>query len=216
MANYFRVSIKGLLPGGEVWSVNPVYQPLMGSVATDPAKMLAAATAVAGVVPGSELNLGISNNGSTTGARVEARDSSFNLLEVGEYSLPSPRVGNTPANKPNQTAVVLGLRTPYPGASNRGRLYWPALAIAMGSGTGKIASASVTALSTQAAAYLAAIGDALTGVFPDGDTEMLSVYSRTKGSARHVTQIWVGDVFDTQRRRRDAIVESYVPTNYVP
>ena len=213
---YYRVSLQGRLPSGEVWSVNPVFVPLVGPADPSPSELLAAATAVANVAVPADLLTGLSTNGQLTGARIEARDESFGLVGVGEYSRTSPLAGTSTMSKTLQTSIVLSLRTPFPGASSRGRLYWPALAYAIDTSTGKMSGTVRDAIATAAASYLEALCVALTGAITEADTFGLAVYSRTKNTFHYVTEIWVGDIFDTQRRRRDALVESYAVRPFDP
>lgn len=214
MANYARVSLQGSLPGGEVWSVNPVYD-LFGTITVSPAEAAAAAAAINGITLGASLLNGISSAGRLTGCRVEFRSASWELEQVGEASRATPLAGVGTPTKTHQSAVVLSLRSSFPGASNRGRLYWPALNTGMDTSTLKITTAQRDALSTDASAYLAAISNAI-GTAVTGSDPFLSVYSPTRGTSRTVASIWVGDTFDVQRRRRDNIVESYAIAVYPP
>lgn len=214
MARYMRVTIKGALPGGEVWSVNPIFLPLMGSFVATPTALAAAAAAVDAVVPPSILTSVLSNVGSMTGVRLEARTSDFALEGVGEHTLSTPRGGTGAINKPLQTSLVLSLRTPFPGASARGRLYWPILAGTQDTATGRLPVASAQAIADAAAVYLTDIEEALAASFPATDTWHLVVYSRTGNDSHMVTRVQVGDTWDTQRRRRDAIRENYSSSVY--
>lgn len=214
MSDYARVTLTGSLPGGEVWSVNPVYE-LFGNPTVSPAQAAATAAAINAINPGNALLNGISSVGRLTGCRVEFRSASWDLEQVGEATRAAPLAGIGNPTKTHQSAVVLSLRSSFPGASNRGRLYWPALNTGMDTATLKITTAQRDALSTDATAYLAAISAAI-GTAVSGSDPMLSVYSPTRGTARVVASIWVGDTFDIQRRRRDSLVESYAIAVYPP
>lgn len=214
MARYARVSLVGSLPGGEVWSVNPVYE-LLGDVVVSPAQAAAAAAGVNGITLGASLLNGISTAGRLTGNRIEFRSASWELEQVGEATRSTPLSGVGTPTKTHQSAVCLSLRSNFPGASNRGRLYWPALNTGMDTTTLKITTAQRDALSTDAALMLRAIGQAI-GTAVSGSDPFLAVYSPTRGSARSVASVWVGDTFDIQRRRRDGLVESYAIATYPP
>lgn len=214
--SYFRVTIGGALMGGEVWSVNPIFRPLASGITVTPEECQTAATAIAALTPGAALLSAMSSSATITKARVEARTADFALEGVGEASRVTPLPGSGGATKPNQTAVVLSLRTPFPGPSARGRAYWPGLALLQENSTGKIGAPQPQNIATAAAAYFAAIGDALTAAFPSGDTAGLCVYSRTQNSFHYVNSVWVGDTIDTQRRRRDALVETYSVAPFTP
>lgn len=204
---YMRVTLGGPLPSGEVWSVNPVFEVLWASTPT-PAQMQAVAVAIAAVVPGTNLRSALSSSSGLTKVRVEARDNAYNLLGVGEATPASAISGTGTASKPLQASVVLSLRTDYPGASKRGRLYWPALGVGLQSDTLRIPAATCAGIASHAAVYLDAIADAIQSVFTGVDV-WLSVYSTVLGSSEPITSIWVGDILDVQRRRRDSAAESY-------
>ena len=214
MARYIRVSIQGRLFTNEVWSVNPVFSYLMPPVAVTPEQALAAATAVAAINPGTTLAGYLSTAGTVTGARLEFRGNAFELEQVGEFTRGAPFAGTGSPICPPQTATVISLRSPFPGASARGRAYWPALAPAMSTTTGRLTSASRTALLTDWNAYMASIADAILAAAPGGDTVAPVIWSPTLGTSRFVTSFWVGDVIDTQRRRRDDFDEAYSTLAY--
>lgn len=216
MANFIRVSLQGLLPANEVWSINPSYAAIVGSFTATPEQMNAAATAVAAVTPNSALMQGPSSLGSFTKVRLEARDINGALEGVGEAIRAAPLAGNGTAGMPLQTSMCVSLRTPFPGASNRGRLYWPALAYSFQSGTVRFGSTSVSAVATGMVTYLGAIGAAIKANIPGPDAFQLSVYSGTKHTLRGVTALQVGDVPDTQRRRRDSVPETYTTAAFPP
>ena len=214
MAEYIRVSLQGRLFTNEVWSVNPVFRYLTPPVVVSPEDALAAATAVAGLNPGTTLAGYLSTQGTLTGARLEFRNGAFELEQVGEFTRASAFTGTGTPICPPQTAVTLSLRSSFPGASSRGRIYWPALAPAMTTTTGRLTSASRTALLTDLNAYLASIADSIAAETSGGDIPFPVVWSPTTGSSRSITQLWVGDVIDTQRRRRDALDEAYSTLAY--
>ena len=68
--------------------------------------------------------------------------------------------------------------------------------------------AVVTAAQTAMVTYLHAIEDALATAFPTIGFD-LAVRSKTTHTTPHVNKIQVGNVVDTQRRRRDKLVEDY-------
>ena len=218
MTRYIRLSIKGKLGSTEVWSVNPVFDPA-GEIpaAYDQAKGDASVAAVGALALPSILEVGLSAAGSITGIRLEMRDTdSPVMLGLSEYTLPTPKVGTNSAQCPPQTSVVCSLRTATPTARGRGRLYWPALALPVDGTTLRIQAASVTSLAAGFRTYLTSIRTALnTAWFPGGPEHFdLAVYSPTDNTCRPVTTLQVGNTFDTQRRRRDALAESYTSLPY--
>ena len=100
---------------------------------------------------------------------------------------------------PFQCATVISLLTASATRHGRGRFYLPPLA-ASTLDTGKVSSAAITSLDT-----------AWTAFFDSLNTDGVSpvVRNRTGHISTPVTSARVGDVFDTQRRRRNKLVETY-------
>lgn len=212
--SYVRVSITGTSIGTEVWSINPVFDPT-GEIGTsvDQAALDAACLAIATLVPGTALRQLLSTSASRVGARVEVRDDATDdLIALSVATAPSLATGTETLKLPLQAAVVTSLRTTTPGASGRGRLYWPAMGATLDS-QGRMSLPTPTAYLTDMKAYLGAIETALEAVSAFGVFN-LAVRSRTTHTTPHVTRLQAGNIIDTQRRRRDAQPESYVSTNY--
>lgn len=110
--------------------------------------------------------------------------------------------GNGTYTRPNQIALVVTTLTGRPGRSYKGRFYWPAVAGPALSATGRI---SGTDLVADSAADLMII---ISEETPNGGLTHV-VHSPTLDILTPVSAIRVGDVLDTQRRRRDAIAEAY-------
>lgn len=211
---YIRVTIKGELPGNEVWSVNPVFNTIW-TVVPSPAQMQAIASAIAGVTVPANLRNPLSTVAPIIGFRVEARSSSWALLGVGEAVPVAPIAGTTSPTKPLQSALVLSLRSDYPGASKRGRLYWPAIGQAISTSSLRVSATDCQNVADAAAVYLDGIAGAIKSVLAETDP-LLSVYSPTLGNSEAITSIWVGDVLDVQRRRRDEAPEVYSLASFPP
>lgn len=209
MMSYVRVGILGSTLGGEVWSVNPVFDPtgeFPGGV--NQAALDAAALAIATLSPGLHPLTMISSAMSITGARVEVRDDVNDaLIGISESIRPVPLAGSATPRMPAQAATVFSLRTDTPGASGRGRLYWPALGGTL-SATLKLSSPAPASFLNEFKTYLTAIESALATAFPTIGFD-LAVRSKATSSTPHVTRMQIGDVIDTQRRRRDNMPESY-------
>jgi hypothetical protein len=211
-----RVTIQGTALGGESWSINPVYsfgdfdQPTPTQEA-----MAAAAQAVADVTPGTNLRNILSTALTLTGARLEARMMSGGLAAIGEATRTVPIAGATGPSKPYQTSLVFSLRTALPGGRGRGRLYWPALGATMTSTSLRWEATQQTNVTDEMAQYLEAIGIAMETPLGHANSGLV-VWSRASAARAVVTSISSGDVFDTQRRRRDRAVESYVSEVYPP
>lgn len=207
--SYIRVTIQGTAPGGEVWSINPVFDPT-GEMPNFPlqSNLDAAAAAVAALSPGSDLLSSMSSSLFLSGARLEVRDDTDDsLVAISIATRATPLIGVGAAKMAPQCAQVFSLRTDTPGGSGRGRLYWPAV----GSGIGadlRVTSAGTNALVAGMKTYLMAIKDALAAQWIGAGFD-LAVRSRATKSTPHVVRLQTGNVIDTQRRRRDNLAESY-------
>lgn len=99
-------------------------------------------------------------------------------------------------------SLLTGLRK---GAAARGRIYPPTGDLAV-QADGHLGEAQITAICQSAKQLLEDLGNA-----PGMDAGSLRVVVLGKGGvARKVTEVAVGNVADTQRRRRNALRESYV------
>lgn len=101
---------------------------------------------------------------------------------------------------PFQCATVVSLLTASATRSGRGRFYLPPLAASVLDG-GRISAASLATLDT-----------AWTAFFDSLNTSGLTVVVRNRAShiSTGVTSARVGDVIDTQRRRRNKLTETYL------
>jgi hypothetical protein len=206
-----KVSVLGTMPGGEVWSVNPNFFLLDEPADVSAAEALAIATAVDAIAMPSNLRITMNAQTFFTGTRVEARDRNGLLQALGEHTKSTPVAGLGTTPHPYQTSTVTSLRSAFPGAQGRGRLYWPATGVALVGTTLRMDSSLCGLFLTAVKSYLASIQAA---VAASAGPASLTVWSRT-GSAFHaVTTMRQGDVLDTQRRRRDALSESYSELSY--
>jgi hypothetical protein len=205
MTQYLRVSILGALPSGEKWSVNPhfICDPTGDELTY--AQVTTIATGIAAAIMPNTV-LGQWSTGTTLiGCRVEARGSSGNLENVVERLKTTPQVGSGTTPHPYQTSVVQTLKTATPGASGRGRLYWPATGVALDAASLRIIPSAVSSLLTGLNAYLAAV---LVEIRATAPASSLVVFSRKNDVLSLVNATAVGDVVDTQRRRRDSLIEN--------
>lgn len=212
MSHLIRVSIVGAMPNGEVWSVNPCYRLGTGlEVPVSDAQM----TAIAAAINARAVSTGIltmwSTTTSITGVRLEARLLDGTLQNIVEGSRAVPAVGTGTNTHPFQTAMVTSLRTGTSGPRGRGRLYWPATAFAMSGATLRVNQASLSSFVLGVKTYLSGIE---TDIEASVGGSSLGVWSRTSNSIDNVNTIQAGDVLDTQRRRRDSLIEAYTSTTY--
>lgn len=212
MADLLRISVFGALPTGEEWSVNPCFS-IGGDfgAAVTPVQAQTIANACALVQP--VANLAAVNVVAVTlvGVRVEARTKAGVLETQAEALKGTPDPGTSATGHPFQTAWVASLRTAKPGASGRGRLYWPATGVAMNAGTlrptGTVVSNFIGGMKTYLSGLQTAIDVTLDGV-------ALTVWSRKLQQLNTVTALQAGDVVDTQRRRRDFLTESFTTVSF--
>lgn len=209
-----RLSLEGTFVGGEAWSVNPIFR--FGDFEQpDPTipQMNAAALAAAAVDPGVNMSIILSTACQITGVRLEARKLNGDLVIVGEANRPTPFTGTTTPKCPTQTSVVQSLRSERAGGRGRGRLYWPALGASLTSSTMRWDTTQRNGFGNDAKTYWSAVGGAL-GTALGLPSGTLAVWSRAGGFLTNVNRLQVGDVLDTQRRRRDAYPESYQTVTY--
>lgn len=120
----------------------------------------------------------------------------------GSAALPAPKQGSGTIKSPFQVARCVSLQTALPGASYRGRFYVPAMG----------ASVAITGTVNPPPNYLLAWKTLFTAVeaaWTGSAPIELGVYSPSKDVVTPVTRLRVGNVLDTQRRRRDALVETF-------
>lgn len=211
IADVLRVSLTGSAVGGEKWSVNPVWA-ISGGAAITFTEANAIVTAVNGVTVPAAVRLSMSSTNSLTGCRVEARKATGELETLAEGLRTTPVTGTGAAPHPAQIAWTVSLRTNSPGGSGRGRLYWPATGQAIGVATLRPTVSDATTFLTGFALYLNQLEAAIDGVIDE--TVDLCVWSRVNASRALVTKVLVGDVLDTQRRRRDLLPEAYQELAY--
>lgn len=212
--SYVRVSILGSGPSGETWSINPVFDP-SGELETgvDQAKLDAAALAIANRTVPTSLLTALGTSYSVTGARVEVRsDVGDNLLGISIQGRSTPQAGSGAVRLTPQSAIVVSLRTDTPGGSGRGRVYWPAIGVTLAN-TGRVQTPALTTFLADFKNYLAGMDTDLSTAFSPIGFD-LSVRSVKTQSTPHVVRLQVGDVVDTQRRRRDALPEAYTQVAY--
>jgi hypothetical protein len=98
---------------------------------------------------------------------------------------------------PNQCAPVVSFRTATLSRAGRGRIYAPSPAVSVLT-DGRLTSTAAGHLADSAQAMLQALDTA-------GFTPV--IYHRAAGTTTNITSIDVGDVIDTQRRRRNKLIE---------
>jgi hypothetical protein len=121
----------------------------------------------------------------------------------------------TSMHGPLQTCLVASLRTATPGASFRGRQYFPAFTLPCNAATAQPDSDDVDLVATTAANLG---GDAAQAIASSLSISTLrwGVYSPTRGVCTEITSISVDNTMDTQRRREQSLEPSYVSVVTAP
>lgn len=108
---------------------------------------------------------------------------------------------------PNQVSTVVTLLTATPGRQTRGRMYLPTLKQTVGD-QGRNSAAQVLTILNMMGAFFEQVGTAVPlGLRPALAPVVISQVGQGRRSV--ITAIRVGDVPDTQRRRREGLVENY-------
>lgn len=124
---------------------------------------------------------------------------------VAEASLGAVPGGGTQV-MPLQLCLVLTLRTPQVGRSNRGRMYLPGDGLQLSGQNNQI----VSTLATGAAQDMVAIFNAVNAMTIGGGNPVVSVVSFTETRSSPVTTITVDNKPDIQRRRANRQAHSIV------
>jgi hypothetical protein len=202
------VCIDGYLgaPGLEAWSIGLHYGNSTQTLVSTGAGLQTWAEDIADYLSAVSLP-GLENMLSSSAAATQVRTYYYpgsGPAQFGGSSAILPiMLGSGTAGKPPQSSAVFTHLTGLAGRRYRGRTYWPWLATSF---TGSTLKGSVP---STAAAEFAAMVNAIGSEAATGDALEFSVYSRTADVVTPVTQVRVGDVVDTQRRRRDNLVELY-------
>lgn len=205
MVSRNRLVISGTIAGGlENFSCSMDYVITDGGSITAPTEVQAWADNVASIL----------DTGETEYPAITAlMGGNVNVTQVHTYgyldSGPSVAVGVADTSwlgsgtirVPFSTSICVTKRTLIAGRSYRGRFYWPALAMSVDS-DGHFTPA--LGLASQFAQLISECGQ--TGGV---DTLEPVVYSAAKNAVTLVTSVAVGDVPDSQRNRRDNLIESY-------
>lgn len=112
---------------------------------------------------------------------------------IGEYVLPTPRVGGKVISKPNQVALCMTLRTALAGRRHRGRMYLPATGVDIDTQDGQVSQAN---LNTVLTSWVTAFSD-----INDSDAGRIVVVSTQGSAATPVSSLTIDSKLDIQRRR---------------
>ena len=193
----------GLTASGETWSCGLRTRGFLTSGLPAKAEQVAERWATLITTPGALFGVG------TTITNVTARrvNTAGVTVEQAEASPNAATSGSGGPVLPPQCSVVVTLLTDRPGRTGKGRIFLPALGSAA-STIGRIGVTQRTSILNGVAALITGINSDLAGG-ATGDTARIAVQSQAGLVASDVVAVRVGDVFDTQRRRRADLVENY-------
>lgn len=203
-----KMILSGSLPGGERWSCGVAYDKPAGLADPLTSYNSLLSWIEDDIIPALDkteinaLKALLSSQGRIDTVRTEYREGT-ELVQAAQVELGSPVAGTGTMTKVFQTAVVCSLLTGRPGRSYRGRVYWPALGAVINQTTGRLQTPSAQGVADAMAFLLTDVGD----LSLEADLRP-GVYSAVKDEFTYVNSISVGDVLDTQRRRRDTLVEA--------
>lgn len=207
---YNKMTVSGTLPSGEVWSCGAAYKRedlIQDNVIRDYEGLLDQANVAWGVIRDWEstdpLRTLLSVGGAINKVRWEYRDGP-ELIQAAEVT-GTPVAGFGAMTKTFQTSLVFSLLTGRAGRSYRGRIYWPALGAVI-EADGRVQTSRIQNAANQMAEFLKDAGRRGGGQ-PDVDP---GVYSSTLDVWTPIESVEVGNVLDTQRRRRDSLIEARV------
>lgn len=205
---YFRVSIEGSVPlAGEVFSTGfAVYCPPPNDLTQDDMNAWAEAIYDYIALEPSEVQqfmAQLSSGGQIDRIRIYRYAAPGQPATALAVSTGVPLVGAGVPSQPLQCATVWSLLTGIPGRSYRGRMYWPKWT---GTVNAQFRNSSVNDSMAQNAALFI---NTIAGASVAGATFVPAVASVTLGEVTPVTSLRIGNVIDTQRRRRDNNPETY-------
>lgn len=225
------LSVHGNLPGGETWSCglrSLAYADPLGdtkgialAVAASNAWRVLANTPTVGILFGNySVSSAQATIDGTTVRRVNEDGITVEQYEGSPTTALSIVTGSGIVPWPNQCSVVATLVTARAGRTGKGRIYLPALG-SMSLTADRISSASTTAIANGVKALIETLNAALVTATAAGNAVAVQSAKAsqepgvwTPGApsgymGAKVVSVRVGDVVDTQRRRRSSIGEAY-------
>ena len=191
----FHHTFSGTTPG-ETWSFN-VHTTGAGTLAAAQAGAVAAATALWTGALDDFVSTDVLMTEVSTASIDEATDRQISRL-ADDVNLPGVSAGQS---LPFQCALGVSWKTDLATRAGRGRIYLPPISVS-NMAAGRVGASSVTGIVAAVDAFWAAL-----------DTAGLALVIRHKAvhSSTAVTGGNVGNVIDTQRRRRNKLIEVRTP-----
>jgi len=195
-----KVLFGGSMPGGEEWSTSTWIQGTVLHDQTELTNILQALDTAMAAGGGFYATLKLFNGGGVTLPLLRAYqyNGGTKAAVQAEYNSAYTPTAGTP-DKPNQVSIVTSLRTGLPGRSFRGRMYWPCTKVTMGTNGQTIAGIGQEFSNGLATSF---------GTFNAEGWGKLVVCSPATSATHQITEIVTDDVLDTQRRRRNKVLDS--------
>lgn len=149
------------------------------------------------------------NFSRATGLKVAALDTAGHYLtDPIVRDIVSPASGSATGLVFPQDTVVVSLRSPSTfGEANRGRMYLPHISINRVTATPFMNGTNIAACATAAQTFLNGVNDITNTGSDPAVIQIMS--SKGAGTSKAVTSMAIGNVLDTQRRRRNRLTEQY-------
>lgn len=203
-SGYSRNVVKGTLPGSEIFEI---------SFWTDEAPADQGATQTQADNFAGEWSTAMANTGSPKGflpvggsfdelTVYSYLDNTGKASHIGQTAI-AGGAGTTAQIMPDQCALVATLQTGFAGRRNRGRMYFPYLAVGLSGG--QVPSSNVDNFATWLSNLITALNSHLGG-------QHVCVLSQVAGTSHSVSAIKVDSKVDIQRRRADKVVPTHTST----
>ena len=208
----------GTLPGGEIWSNSlrlcgdgtgptapvPTHQEMI-DWCTGPAK-----DAVLAFHQAASSKIGVGAKLTFLKMNVVGTDGRYTDLNTVEYVYAPVASGGTNGSiHPTQVTLAVSTTTEFSrGHAHRGRFYLPLPVTPVDVGTGLIDADVALGVATTAATFIEALADE-PGLDLNNGMRVCVMSQRGTGATNVVIGVDVGRALDTQRRRRNALPESY-------
>jgi len=191
----FHHTFSGTTPG-ETWSFN-IHTTSAGTLASAQAGAVAAANALWTGQLDDFISADVLMTEVSTASLNEATDQQISRL-ADDVNLPGVSAGQS---LPFQCALAVSWRTDFATRAGRGRIYLPPISVS-NMAAGRVGNSSVTGIVAAVNAFWGAL-----------DTAGLALVIRSKSTHTSVAVTGgnVGNVIDTQRRRRNKLIEIRTP-----
>lgn len=212
MAQTYRAVLSGgIASNSERWSIGAWFEDPNQIAPPLPADVQGWANAIAAVIPTAVG--GTLRNALTTSGTIDTVNTYWYPSLDGPAGLAGAAnltfAGLGTAIHPLPTSMVASLKTGRAGRRYRGRNYWPAIGLTVDA-SGKFTSTDTTAVPQR----FKDLYNAIEEMWPATGALRLVVASKAANEVTPVTSISIGNVPDTQRRRRDGLIEAYTSVAY--